>query len=65
MRKITRPEYDQDAAWDVYPVRMSAAHARQARAIGKGNFSEGVRSAVEGEFKRMTAAGEEKEKPKR
>lgn len=37
----------QDTGMDVYPVRMTAAHARKARHIGKGNLSEGVRNAVE------------------
>ena len=58
-------EYAQDDAMDVYPVRMTAKHARQARAIGGGNFSEGVRASVEGEFKRVAAAREAKQFPKR
>lgn len=32
---------------DVYPVRMTAAHARRARKVGNGNLSEGVRQALE------------------
>lgn len=41
----------QDAAMDVYPVRMTAAHARLARKKGDGNLSEGVRALIEeGEF---------------
>jgi hypothetical protein len=39
--------FDQDDPMDVYPHRMSAAHARKARRIGKGNESRGVRIAVE------------------
>lgn len=35
------------APMDVYPHRMTAAHARKARKIGKGNESKGVRMAVE------------------
>lgn len=32
---------------DVYPHRMGAKHARQARKIGEGNESAGVRLAIE------------------
>lgn len=38
---------EQEAGMDVYPVRMTAAHARKARHLGEGNLSEGVRAAVE------------------
>jgi len=34
---------------DVYPVRMTAAHAIEARKLGKGNLSEGVRMLIEQE----------------
>lgn len=40
-------EYEQDARMDVYPARMKAKHAIQAREIGGGNLSEGVRQAIE------------------
>lgn len=40
-------QYAQDAPMDVYPARMTAKHARQARDIGNTNFSEGVRTAIE------------------
>ena len=32
---------------DVYPIRMTAAHARKARKAGNGNLSEGTRMAIE------------------
>ena len=32
---------------DVYPIRMTAAHARKARKLGKGNLSKGVRDMIE------------------
>ncbi len=38
---------EQESAMDVYPVRMTAAHARKARKQGAGNLSEGVRQAIE------------------
>ena len=37
----------QETAMDVYPVRMTAAHARIARKLGGGNMAEGVRLALE------------------
>lgn len=43
----TCAEYQQDTAMDVYPGRMTARHAREARDIGEGNYSEGLRQAVE------------------
>jgi len=38
---------EQEQAMDRYDVRMTAAHARRARKIGKGNLSDGVRQAIE------------------
>jgi hypothetical protein len=37
----------QDSPMTNYTARTTAWHARQARRIGGGNFSEGVRMAVE------------------
>lgn len=41
--------FKQDAPMDVYPIRMTAAHARRARKIGQGNLSKGVRKSIEDE----------------
>jgi hypothetical protein len=38
---------EQEARMDVYPHRMTAAHARHLRKVGKGNESEGVRVLIE------------------
>jgi hypothetical protein len=40
-------EYEQEAPMDVYNNRLTARHARHARKIGDGDFSEGMRRAVE------------------
>lgn len=42
-----RPGYQQDAPMDVYSYRLGARHAREAREIGDGDGSEGVRQAIE------------------
>jgi hypothetical protein len=40
-------DFKQDAPMDVYPIRITAAHARKARKAGKGNLSRGIRQAIE------------------
>lgn len=47
MATKSRLRQEQDVGMDVYPVRMTAAHARKARQLGQGNLSEGVRLALE------------------
>jgi len=37
----------QDVAMDAYSVRLTAWHARQARRLGGGEVSAGVRKAIE------------------
>lgn len=39
--------YECESPMEVYPVRMQPAHAINAREIGGGNLSEGVRIAIE------------------
>jgi len=40
-------EARQDVPMDAYSVRLTAWHARQARRIGNGEVSEGIRAAIE------------------
>lgn len=42
-----RSKLRQDTPMDVYPVRLTAAHALLARKFGEGNLSDGVRLAIE------------------
>lgn len=44
-------EYQQDVPMDMYPVRLTARHARHARFLGGGNLSEGVRKAIAAAYK--------------
>ena len=39
--------YEQDCAMDCYPSRLTITHVQHAREIGDGNFSLGVRTAIE------------------
>lgn len=41
------PGYEQDGPLAVRPHRVSDRHERQAREMGEGNASEGVRYAIE------------------
>lgn len=44
---------------EVYPVRLQPAHAINAREIGAGNLSEGVRIAIEEAAARRIAERDE------
>jgi hypothetical protein len=59
---------EQDEGMAVYPVRMTAAHARHARKKGAGNVSEGVRKLIEeeadgGRIERRTGPADRRKKP--
>lgn len=45
--KDSKLRIEQEAPMDVYPVRMTAKHARMARKLGEGNLSQGMRVALE------------------
>lgn len=49
VKKLGRPKIcpDQECPLEKYDVRLSFKHARQARKIGDGNLSAGIRIALE------------------
>gem|GEM_PF-6743873 len=48
-KKPGRPRVhsDQENPMDAYQARMTAWHARQARKLGEGNLSAGIRFCIE------------------